>query len=84
MISLWYRYALISLLAIHVDGSWVDPDTPLQHHSTDPLSPLDRRQYELVCLIWAFLRDLIIMETLTNCSCFILPSGVLRRVRARW
>jgi hypothetical protein len=65
MIPLWYRYALLSLLSIHVDGSWVDPDTPLQYHSTDPLSPLDHRQYELVCLVCVFLRDLI-METLTN------------------
>lgn len=65
MISLWCKCALLSFLAIHVDSSWVDPDTPLEYSTIDPLSPGDQRKYELVCLwlvriFWILQRESLI------------------------
>ena len=31
-----------------VQASWIDPDTPEQYHTTQPLTPDDQREFQLV------------------------------------
>jgi hypothetical protein len=44
---------LLASFVVGVGGSWVDPDTPKDSRTTDPMSPGDERQYQLVshCLL---------------------------------
>jgi hypothetical protein len=44
------RFALLGLFASQAHGSWVDPDTPEEYTTIEPMSPGDERQYELVRL----------------------------------
>jgi hypothetical protein len=43
-----FRYTLLSLLALHIQGSWIDPDTPEHSMKTAAMSPGDEREFELV------------------------------------
>jgi hypothetical protein len=53
------RFALLGLFASHAHGSWVDPDTPEEYTTIEPMSPGDERQYELVrlfaCILHCFI-----------------------------